>query len=147
MKPLSLLVLSNSVKALIYTINEHNEYELLKEFEHEAGHLKSSSLVSDSPGRYQSGSAHGSYASQTNPHENEKILFAKEIIKFLESGRKNNKYNKIILCAEPKFYGLLEKHATKELSNLIHASIKKDYIPLQSAELNKKINEIIKNYY
>lgn len=146
MKPLNLLVLSNSVKALIYTVNEQKEYELIKEFEHEVGHLKSSSLVSDSPGSYQSGGAHGSYASKTNPHENEKILFAKEIIKFLENGRKNNKYNKITLCAEPKFYGLLEKNVSKELSKLIQTSIKKDYVPLEKVELNKKIEEIIKNH-
>ncbi|MBX9705572.1 MAG: host attachment protein [Gammaproteobacteria bacterium] len=137
------LVIANSVQANFYQLT-HEDYKLLTTLEHEAGRLKTHDLVSDRTGHYRAGNTvRGAYGSTTDPHEEEHIVFAREVARYLETQRQEKSYNHIILCAASHFLGLLNKEMSKGVEEMIIEVIEKDYIPLPPKELDKIIQGMI----
>lgn len=135
------LVIANSVKANFYQLT-HAEYSLLETLEHAEGRLKTHDLVSDRTGHYRAGNTvRGAYGSTTDPHEEEHIVFAREVARYLETHRQS--YQHIILCAAPHFLGLLKKEMSEDVQAMIFETIAKDYIPLPAKELDKVIQDMI----
>ena len=143
MQKLTWLVIANSVEAKIYHITKQ-EHTLVKTLTHEQGRLKSSELTADKQGAYKSGSSvHGQFAPHTDPHEEEHIVFARELAHFLEHSHQQNEYKELILCAAPHFHGLVNKALNKGVHSSIVKSIEKDYIPLPKDKLEAVIKTII----
>lgn len=144
MKKITWLIIANSVEAQIHKV-EGKEAILLDTLSHEKSRLKSINLVSDKPGKYKKGSSSvgSKYSPPTDPHEEEKWLFAKEIADFLEEKRQKKYYDDLIICAEPNFQGLLNKAITEQVQLLIKKYVDKNYIPLPKHELNAAINDMI----
>lgn len=137
------LVIANSVQANFYHLT-HKDYSLVKTLKHAEGRLKTHDIVSDRPGHYHAGNTvRGAYGSTTDPHEEEHIVFAREVARFLEAERLENAYQHIILCAASHFLGLLNKEMTKGVEAMIIEVIEKDYIPLPQKELDKIIQDMI----
>ncbi len=147
MKAVNWLVITNAVKASVYEI-VGLQYSLVEEMEHSASRLKSQYLTSDKPGHYQTSHvARGQFISPNDPHKEEHQNFAKELANFLETHREKKHYQRIVICAEPYFYGLLNQAMTKGVHELITDIIKKDYIPLPKAKLNAVIKSIAHDYF
>ncbi|APC92059.1 MULTISPECIES: host attachment protein [Francisella] len=138
MKKTTLLLVTNTSKAKIYDINGI-KYTHIQDLEHPQSRLKTQQLITDSPGDYQT----RKFIPSSDPHKQEQLHFAKVIVKFVEKMVKQKNYQKIILCAEPYFYGLLNQSFSNTLRPLIIKVIEKDYIPLPESKLNKTIEEII----
>lgn len=142
MKNIVWLIIANSVAAKIYEITETHP-TLINELNHPKSRAKSQELGSDRPGRYKtSHAAHGEFTPPHDLHVEEHQHFAKELADLLNEQRKKNCYNKIILCAEPHFLGLINQALTKEVTVLITKVIEKDYITLPASQLNAVIQEI-----
>lgn len=143
MKKITWLVVANSAKADFYKI-ENKDYALVETLTHPESRLKSSELTSDEAGSYRSGGAgHGQFEPATNPHEQEHQTFAKEIANFLEKNRTGHHYEALIICAEARFYGLLNKAMTGAVRLLVTKTIEKDYIPLPKIKMQAAIEGII----
>lgn len=138
------LVIANTVEAKIYDVETRHQFKLIKELSHNASRFKTSELVSDRPGHYQSGlSGHGQFISPTDAHKDEHCQFAKEIAKFLDQERKNHQYESLIICMEPHFHGLLNSAMNGSVQSCVKKHIRKDYIPLPENKLNQTIAGII----
>ncbi len=140
---LTLLVIASSTDAKIYDITE-SDYILIHELQHPQSRLKTSELTSDGQGYYQTdhGTA-GKYSPPSDPHKEEHAHFAKIVADLLEKMLHKQHDQRIILCAEPNFYGLLNQAVTKSVERAIVKVIQKDYIPLPTAKLNEVIQNII----
>lgn len=141
------LVIANSAHALVYDITQTApkvpHYHPIKEFFHQESRLKTSELVDDKNGHYQSSStARGGYESSTNPHEKEIQQFARELAHYLDAERTHNHYKHLIICAGPHFHSLLNNAMTKQTALLVKKHIEKDYIPLPTAQLHDIVEKI-----
>jgi len=142
MKKDILLVITNNVQAKIYQVTGHS-YTLTQEINHPRGRLKTSQLGNDKPGHYKTcHSSHGEFSS-SDSHEEEHIYFAKIVADFMMKATNENHNQRIILCAAPHFYGLINQHLPQSTKNLTLKVIGKDYIPLPEPKLNAVIKSII----
>ncbi len=150
-------IVANATKAYIYGFpaekmdfytkssispSKRNSHYLVESLEHPKGCLKGIQLISDRPGHYQTPTtSRGNFGETLTPHEIELSQFAKQIGDFLEEGRKDLQFNHLVICAEPRFYGILMKKLSLPLKKLLMHSILKDYIPLGM----KKLDQITAN--
>lgn len=110
--------------------------EILERFTHPDSRRKCDELVSDRPGRYQSVQhLRGAYAEDRNPKEETKEQFATELAKKLNDYRTHDGFDKFLIVAPAHFYGLIEKHLPREVTNLIYGTLQKDYTEYKEREL------------
>lgn len=147
------IVIASSADARIYQVEkdadhtrEHKfECDLLHELTHAKSCLKSQDLLSDKPGNYKKGPGPGSGMEHNDAHHTEQEHFAIELSHFLKKELAKNNYQEIILCAEPRFYGLLKKSLSQEVLNHLTHTVQKDYVPLKASELKRILEKIYLN--
>lgn len=140
------IIITNSVTAKIYEAHANKKFSLIHTLEHEASRLKTSELVTDKPGRYRAGSmGSGQYGTDKDPHNHEHVVFAEYIAKFLDEQRNQNAYQTLVICAEPRFHGQLNKALHKQVAELVDQkhSLEKDYIPLSHDKLTAILEKIV----
>lgn len=151
--PIVWLLVANGNSAFIYDFsNRENldslEASLIKSFDDPDAKLHSADLGSDESGRYKSKGARSSpYAPDTSLHDAEVLNFAHEINDFLTKEHKQNKYQQLVICAEPHFLGILEKHLSKQAKDSIKKHIQKDYIPLINTSFKSFIEHLKEIYW
>jgi len=153
------LVIANATKIFVYHLAKHDgelknlpalfrdhpHPELVIELDHPEGRMKGIDLVTDGQGHFKSpGVSHGKFSEHHTPHQNEEIKFAEQLANFLNLERTQNKYQHLIICAPPHFYGTLKEHLSDQVLSLIKHHILKDYITLHGQGLIKVVEEIQK---
>lgn len=98
-------------------------------------------LSSDRPGRAFDSFGEGRHATDTStsPKEQEAIRFAHEVVDHLEQGRVANRFDRLILVAEPHFLGLLRKAIKPALEQTITAEINKDLTKAGEREIREHL--------
>ncbi|MBS0351591.1 MAG: host attachment protein [Proteobacteria bacterium] len=111
-------------------------------FSHPESRMKDTDIASDRAGEYiNTAGGHGNFTEQSDPHQYEATVFARELSKKLEQGRTQNQYRKLILVAAPHFMGLLrECIAEKPFGNIKIEEIQKDYTKAKPHELLSLLN-------
>jgi protein required for attachment to host cells len=149
------IIFANTTKAEIYkikhpqsspldTLEQPKKFSLIEVLEHPESRLKSKDLTSDRAGRYKTDhSTHGAFISSADPHQEVHYKFAKEISHLLEKGLHQNQYQKIILCVEPHFYGLLNETMPTTVQKCVIRTIEKDYLPFPKPKMHATIENII----
>ncbi len=138
------LVIANAVKAEIYAV-DNQQSTLLTVLENPEGQLQSHELKSDKPGSYATGHmAHGQFSYPHDPQKEEHLQFAKKIADFLDHQKKNEKYDKLILCAEAGFQGLINEELSEHVQFSLLRRIDKNYIPLPDSEKEHIISTIVR---
>lgn len=147
------ILIANSSEAHIYAL-DHDHFikgkiklDLIDTHTHPDSRKKDDELVSDRMGSFRTGSTkagvqgHGSFQSQTDPHEHEAEVFAIELSKTLENDHANHKYTKLVLVAPSHFVGLLHKHLHINVTQSIYDTIEKDYIKTPNKKLIQYMTE------
>lgn len=136
------IVLANSSKLKIFEALKTEEKQvairLAEEHTHLEGHLKTSELMSDERGHYQTNHmARGAYEKRTSPKETEAQHFAYAISLMLEKGYDEHCYQSLIIAAPPHFLGLLKKALPKKLIAKIAHELNKEYTELPLKDIEK----------
>jgi len=142
------IVLANSISASFYVVsNKERHFNLVKKLNHPEGLLKESELNSDKAGHYQKGGNErgGSLAEPTSHKELAKEHFAKSICEELEKDRVANAFDNIIIVAEPHFFGLINKEASKQIQKLIRFHLPKDYTHYSEKDLKIQLEEVLQH--
>jgi len=138
------ILVANASMATLYecpaAVSAHSKPALavVKEFYHPDSRKKDHDLVSDREGAYFSGTGgHGNFVENSDPHQYEATVFARELYKHLEHGRVTNQYQSLILVAGPPFLGLLRQCIDERpLKNVALHEVPKEYV-------DKKLHELI----
>jgi protein required for attachment to host cells len=132
----SWILVANSCKAKIYKKDKKTLVEI-KQFEHLEGRMHNRDLVDDKPGRdFESvGSARHSLEPHHSPHENEMMIFARELASYLEQARNQNEYERLYIAANPNLLGKLRQVLDSGTAKLIQAEIDKDLTQLKPDEI------------
>lgn len=139
------ILVADSVEAKIFSSKDlHfvNELAFVKEFKHDVGRRKDSDLVSDRPGHYQAGGAHGSYGEKHEAREIEVDDFAAELAQILKAAWELHEYNSLVIVAPAHFYGYIQQHLDEHVvreSKMQH--VIKDYTKYTTLDLAQSLKE------
>lgn len=148
---LTWIVVTNSTKAFVYKIsNTRLEKEgpiLIKEFSHPESRLKETELLTGSLQGHHAATfaphgSQGTFEHHADVHREEHVKFARELAQFLNQELNQHHYQKLVICAEPRFYGLLNNAFSEPVKASVEQHISKDYIPLPQNELDKIVKDI-----
>jgi protein required for attachment to host cells len=139
------VLVANASTANLYANRGPNSgLELVKQYQHAESREKSSELISDRPGRYETdGGAHGAFSQATDPKQHEEDKFAAELAHALETGRTSNSYGRLILVASDPFMGKLNNHLAGHVRALVTDTIEKDYTQINEKALASHLESIL----
>lgn len=139
-------VFSNRTEAVIYKTFEKNTFTLVGKIENPVGQKPEKELDSDRPGRgfssAASGTIHHSLDRSFHHHETIAQRFAKDLALFLAKSKNENRFDELVLVAEPHFLGLLRGELSKNIQDTIHSTIPKEYVHRTESEMK----DLVFNY-
>ena len=99
-------------------------------------HLHDRDFKSDRPGRMfdhgplsgarRGATAHHGTGGDNHPREHEAMLFAQQIAAELERARRDDRFERLVVMAEPNFLGMLRKALPSTLRSIVVAEVAKD---------------------
>lgn len=118
---------------------------MLQEIAHPEGRLQDKELETDRPGRtfdrVGPGTRHAQ-SRQVTPSEHVAELWAKELAAVVEQGRTEQRYDRLVLVAEPRFLGRLQAQLGNA-SGAVVATLKKNLIDAGPQEIVEQVGEVI----
>lgn len=112
---------------------------------HPESRLREQDLVTDAPGqdRGRGGVTHG-FSEHQSAHEHELQTFAREIAARLHSSLNENDFSRLVLCAPPRFLGLLRDALPATVRQRVRHEIGKDLTSIKDVrELRKRLPEVL----
>jgi len=138
-----ILVASQAGSQVFSVTNRRKKLELVTKIENPNGRKKDQDLVTDRPGFSVKDGRGGGRAlvHEDSAKEHAATQYAKSVIDVLEEGRKANKYQKLIIVAEPSFESYLKVHIKPKLENTVFQTIHKNYFSMNKEEIYERIKE------
>jgi len=121
--------------------------DLLEAIEHPEGRARDRDLKSDRPGRsFRKDSGDPRRASMSGsegPHDRSVSDFARALAVKLRHARTENRYERLVLVAPPRFLGLLRSSLDGPTAQLVVGSVPKDLASTKVGELLGHVGEVI----
>ncbi|KPK14144.1 MAG: hypothetical protein AMJ62_13730 [Myxococcales bacterium SG8_38] len=121
--------------------------ELTEEIDHPEGRERDRDFDADRPGRsFRKNSADPRRAAMSRsqtPHERAVSDFARTLAQKLQHGRMENRYDRLVLVAPPRFLGLLRSALDAPTAQLVVGSLDKDLAASKEADLVERLGEVI----
>jgi protein required for attachment to host cells len=139
------IVVAHRAGARIFAADARGKgLERVSSLEHPAGKLKNREIDSDKQGRAfdRQGAGRHAYTREQEPTEHLATQFAKQIAGFLEDARTAQKYERLVLVAEPRFLGLLRAALDPPVASLVKATLDKDLGGIEDREVPTHLGDI-----
>ena len=131
------IVVANQADAIFYDAQRlEDELQVTGRLTDPLAHLHDRDFKSDRPGRMfdhgplggerRGATAHHGTGGERRPRKHEAILFAQKIATELERARRDDRFERLIVMAEPSFLGVLRKALPSSLSSIVIAEVPKD---------------------
>lgn len=119
---------------------------LLRSIPHPQGRLKNKDIGADKPGRGfdRQGQGRHALATEQEPTAHVAEQFAKQLSSMLDDGRHQQRYEKLVLVAEPRFLGNLRAALSPPTAALVTAAVGKDLGGVESHNMSKYLGEVIR---
>lgn len=139
------VVVAHRAGARIFEHTGPSALRLVEDIAHEQGRMKSSELESDSPGTSFSRQGPGRHPmpKEESAHERVAANFARDLAGRLDAGRKGNRFEGIVLVAEPGFLGMLRHALDGQTAGLVSGSVSKDLAHAAVHELPKYLQGVL----
>jgi protein required for attachment to host cells len=151
------ILVADASRARIFT-EQAGIWELVHALEHEESRMRSRDLMADANGRKPAGlsrgTGNGDHAvsnaygrpgaePNTDPKDVESQKFAREIATYLDRGRNEHAFGRLVVVAPPAFLGLLRSTMGDETQRLIEASLNKDFTHHPAPELKRQVERTL----
>ncbi len=136
------VLVADSSRAQIFSGNApRDSLQEVATFTHAESRMHEQELTSDLPGRAFDSGGQGRHAmgQSVEPKQQEAIVFAKQIVDYLETGRKRSQYGKFYVFAAPAFLGLLRKQYTPALVSVLVQEVDKDLTQMEVGEIRNHL--------
>lgn len=138
MKSTWILVADNTHARIFTAETPSSALAEIEDLVHEEGRLHDRELTTDLPGKIKSADGGGhAFEQPTDPKKHEADSFANRIAKHLEAAYKANKFQQLLIIAEPTSLGLIRKHLPEHIRQLVSFELDKS-IAYQSADEIRK---------
>jgi protein required for attachment to host cells len=134
------ILVANAASATLYETPSiyKGPLTIRKNFSHSESRQKDEDLISDSFGNYHEKNLPASAFERERPKKIAAEKFTKELASVIKKAAAMHKFDRLIIAAEPHFYGLLNKNL-HNVSGIIH--LDKEYVGLSEKELLKQLSE------
>jgi len=125
------VVVASNTRCRIFAQHKHNgPLEELEDLVHPEGRLHERRLASDRPGRTFDRAGEGRHAkgNPVKPQEQENIRFAKDVADKIDAARKQDKFERLVLIAEPGFLGQLRQGLPAATQQRLSAELHKNLV-------------------
>lgn len=131
------VVVADASRARVFSAGATLErFTLEHELDHPEGRMRTTELMSDNQGRSRgSGGPSSSQAPHTDPHESAAHRFARTVAELIHRGRLENKYERVIIAAPPRFLGSLRNELDTPTLRCVVGSLAHDWTKLPEHEL------------
>jgi protein required for attachment to host cells len=121
--------------------------ELVEQMDHEAGRDRNQEFDADRPGRsFQRNAADARRSAMSrseSPRERAVADFARTLAEELKSARTQNRYERLVLVAAPKFLGRVRNALDSATAHCVVGSLDKDLAGSDEAELVEHVGKVI----
>lgn len=144
---LTWILVANNTHARIFTASTPSSpLEEIAGFAHTEGRLHDHDITTDLPGRIKSTDSGGHALEQpTDPKKHQADNFAGQIVQHLEAAHNANKYEQLLLVAEPSFLGLLRNHLPEHIKTHICFELDKNLATYSAADIRKHLPHYLPN--
>lgn len=144
-QPITWVVVADGEHArIVVTKEKGSSYVTLREFTSPAAHASSHELGADRPGRTQESATTVRHAIQprSDPHEQAKQEFAREVATALNEASVNNEFDRIVLVAQPQLAATLRAGLAEAVRRKIVGALQKDLTKVPDHELARHFDAI-----
>jgi protein required for attachment to host cells len=145
---LTWILVADNTRAHIFTADTPSSG--LAEIEgltHTASRLHDREMTTDLPGKIKSADGGGHALEQpTDPKKHEADNFAHQIAQHLESAYNANKFEQLLIIAEPSFLGLLRNRMPENIKKHVCFELDKNITTQSAAEIRKHLPEYLPNH-
>jgi len=136
-----ILVADSSYAHIFSGNNPKGSLQEVASFTHAESRMHERELTSDLPGRaFDSGGRRRHAMGQSvEPKQQEAIVFAKQLVDYLDAGRKSGQYGKLYVLAAPAFLGHLRKQYTPALVSILTSEVGKDLTDMNADEIRSRL--------
>jgi protein required for attachment to host cells len=139
------ILVADNVHARIFTTDTPSSaLQEIEDLTHTEGRLHDREITTDLPGRIKNtdGSGHA-FEQPTDPKKHEADSFAHRIAKHLEAALNANKFEQLLIIAEPSFLGLLRNCLPELVKHHICFELDKNFTTLSAVEIRKHLPEYL----
>lgn len=135
------ILVADSGRARIFTANTPSSpLEDLEDIAHTEGRLYDREIASDLSGRMRYTSSAGNvgghaYDPPSNPKKHEAMSFARSIAQHLEEALNENKFEQLVIIAEPSFLGMLRNNLSKQVKKTVCLELDKSITTHSAADI------------
>jgi len=121
----------------------------LEEFDtlvHEEGRMHDREMTSDLPGKVKNpGGLGGGHAfeQETDPKKHEAEVFATQIVHSIELAHNTNRFDRLIVVADPSILGLIRQHMPNHVKTHISLELNKNLANLSAADIRAHLPAIL----
>ena len=137
------IVVADQARARIYEVAADLPLHPIAELENTAAQGPARDLGSDRPGRKSNIFGHGhSLSSEEDPKEHAGNEFARQVADYLNAGRRQGRFDAIVLVMPPRALGLVRKSLDVDSARMVEREIHKDLMHHTEAELEAMVGKI-----
>lgn len=143
--PVSFYILANRTSAVFYEESRKEPFHFTFRMSNDQGRRTESELTSDRPGRVAASVGFGNRSGlepQTKKHEVIAQKFAAQIADVISSAHRANKFDQLILAAEPHFLGLIRLNLRPDLREII-SEVPREYRQGSDLQIRAKIKKAL----
>jgi protein required for attachment to host cells len=139
------IVVADNCRARIFTTESSSSpLQELEDLTHAESRLHDREITQDLPGRHTgTGGTGHPYDSATDPKKYEAVQFAHQIAGYLEDARNANRFDRLLIIAEPSMLGLLRKELPEQVKKHIAFELDKNITTLGAAEIRDHLPEYL----
>jgi protein required for attachment to host cells len=141
------ILVADNTRARIFTADTPSSaLDEIEGFTHTEGRLHDREMTTDLPGRIKSadGSGHA-FEQATDPKKHEADNFAHRIAQHLEAAHNANKFEQLLIIAEPTFLGRLRRHLPEHIKKHVCFELDKNITTQSTAEIRKHLPDYLPN--
>jgi len=136
--PTTWIVVANSSTARVFEATSLTApLSEITTLSHPESRVHEQELTQDLPGRAFDIAGQGRHAMEVNvsPKEQEHINFAKQLDGYLDSARKQNKFDRLVIAASPGFLGLIRADLNDQLAQYVDSYVDKDLVSAKEEQI------------
>jgi len=136
------VVVASNTRCRIFTQHKHNApLEEIEDLVHPEGRLHGRDLATDRPGRSfdSEGSGRHAMGQPVDPVEQENIRFAKTVAEKIDAARKQEKFERLVIVADPGFLGHLRQSLPSATRQRLGTEVQKNLAEANPETIRKAL--------
>ena len=134
------ILVADNVRARLFTAETPSSpLEEIEALAHTEGRLHDREITSDLPGKIKNAGGIGGHAFEqpTDPKKHEADNFAHRLAHYLEEAHNANKFEQLLIIAEPSFLGLLRIQLPDQIKKLVCFELAKNITTHSADDIRK----------